>query len=85
MEHGLPTGDLVQGCFGNLFLKDLDDAMREAEVPYGRFVDDLRVFGNSRAQVDRHLRILEQHLHRKGLSLNSSKTEILEISSLAGC
>ena len=77
-HQGLPIGDGVEGYLANLFLKDVDDAMVRAAAPYGRYVDDIRLFGNSRQEVLRHLRILQEQLLRKGLNLNSSKTEIAE-------
>ena len=43
-----------------------------------RLVDDIRLFGNTRQEVHHHLRILQEQLLRKGLDLNSSKTEIAE-------
>lgn len=77
-HQGLPLGDGVEGYLANLYLKDVDDAMMMANACYGRYVDDMRLFGNSRAQVIRQLRILQEQLLHKGLNLNASKTEIAE-------
>jgi hypothetical protein len=52
--------------------------MIQANAAYGRYVDDMRLFGNSRQEVLQNLRILQEQLLRKGLNLNSSKTEIAE-------
>jgi hypothetical protein len=79
MTHqGLPIGDGVEGYLANLYLKDVDDAMVRAQARYGRYVDDIRLFGNSRQEIHQHLRILQVQLLGKGLNLNSSKTEIAE-------
>ncbi|HBA38587.1 MAG TPA: hypothetical protein DCZ05_02240 [Deltaproteobacteria bacterium] len=78
IHQGLPIGDGVEGYLANLYLRDVDDAMVRAEAVYGRYVDDIRLFGSSRQQVLYHLRILQEQLLRKGLNLNSSKTEIAE-------
>lgn len=77
-HQGLPIGDGVEGYLANLYLKDVDDAMVRVQAPYGRYVDDIRLFGNSRQEVLQNLRILQEQLLRKGLNLNSSKTEIAE-------
>jgi hypothetical protein len=80
-RQGLPIGDGVEGYLANLYLKDVDDAMVRVQAPYGRYVDDIRLFGNSRQEVLHHLRILQEQLLRKGLNLNSSKTEIADDES----
>jgi len=80
-RQGLPIGDGVEGYLANLYLKDVDDAMIHAQARYGRYVDDIRLFGNSRQEVLRHLRILQEQLLRKGLNLNSSKTQMAEDAS----
>lgn len=79
-HQGLPIGDGVEGYLANLYLKDVDDAMVHANAPYGRYVDDIRLFANSRQDVIRYLAILQEQLLRKGLNLNASKTEIAEDS-----
>jgi hypothetical protein len=77
-HQGLPIGDGVEGYLANLYLKDVDDAMVHVQAQYGRYVDDIRLFGNSRQEIHQHLRILQEQLLGKGLNLNSSKTEIAE-------
>ena len=78
IQQGLPIGDGVEGYLANIFLKDVDDAMTEAGASYGRYVDDIRLFGRTRREVLAKLRVLQEQLFRKGLNLNSAKTEIAE-------
>jgi hypothetical protein len=78
MKHGLPIGDGVEGYLANLYLKDLDDAMTSVHACYGRYVDDIRLFGSSRNEVFNHLRIIQETLLKLGLNLNASKTKIAE-------
>jgi hypothetical protein len=80
-HQGLPLGDGAEGYLANLYLKDVDDAMIQSGAHYGRYVDDIRIFGQTRSEVVRQLRILQEQLLRKGLNLNSSKTEIAENSA----
>ena len=78
MKQSLPIGDGVEGYLANLFLKDVDDAMSTVNASYGRYVDDIRLFGETRQDVMHKLRILQEQLLRKGLNMNSNKTEIAE-------
>ncbi len=78
IKQGLPIGDGVEGYLANLYLKDVDDAMTDAGACYGRYVDDIRLFGDSRLYVTNNLRILQEHLLKLGLNLNTSKTKIAE-------
>lgn len=80
VRHGLPIGDGVEGFLANIFLKESDDAMSRLGASYGRYNDDIRLFGNSRAEVLQHLRVLQETLLAKGLNLNASKTRIAENS-----
>jgi len=80
VRHGLPIGDGVEGFLANIFLKESDDAMSRLGASYGRYNDDIRLFGNSRADVLQHLRVLQEILLAKGLNLNASKTRIAENS-----
>lgn len=84
IHQGLPIGDGVEGYLANLYLRDVDDAMVQAQAVYGRYVDDMRLFGSSKQKVLLHLRILQEQLLRKGLNLNSSKTEIAEDNTSMG-
>ena len=78
IRQGLPIGDGVEGYLANICLKDVDDAMTEAGAAYGRYVDDIRLFGSTREEVLANLRVLQEQLFRKGLNLNTAKTEIAE-------
>jgi len=68
----------VEGFLANIYLKDVDDAMAGVSACYGRYVDDIRLFGPSRPDVLKHLEILQERLLRLGLNLNASKTTIAE-------
>ena len=79
MRQGLPIGNNTEGFFANVYLKEVDSSMSQLkEVQYGRYNDDMRIFGNDRNEVLKALRILQEHLLTKGLNLNTSKTELAE-------
>ena len=79
MRQGLPIGNNTEGFFANVYLKDVDSSMSQLiEVQYGRYNDDMRIFGNDRNEVLKALRVLQEHLLKKGLNLNTSKTKLAE-------
>ena len=79
MRQGLPIGNNTEGFFANIYLKDVDGSMSQLQgVQYGRYNDDMRIFGNDRNEVLKALRVLQEHLLKKGLNLNTSKTKLAE-------
>ena len=79
MRQGLPIGNNTEGFFANIYLKDVDSSMSQLPgVQYGRYNDDMRIFGNDRNEVLKALRVLQEHLLKKGLNLNTSKTKLAE-------
>jgi hypothetical protein len=79
LMQGLPIGNSTEGILANLFLKNKDDSMsRILDIEFGRYNDDMRIFGNDRNTVLSALLILQELLLSKGLNLNASKTQIAE-------
>lgn len=63
-RKGLPIGNLTSQFFANLYLAGLDQyAKRVCKIPlYLRYMDDLVIFGASRAEVDAHRGALSRWL-----------------------
>ena len=79
MRQGLPIGNNTEGFFANIYLKDVDGSMSQLRgVQFGRYNDDMRIFGNDRNVVLKAFRVLQEHLLKKGLNLNTSKTKLAE-------
>lgn len=79
IHQGLPIGSNTEGVLANLYLKHVDDAMlKMKDVQYGRYNDDIRIFAESRETGKEAMLVLQQHLLKKGLNLNASKTKIAE-------
>lgn len=75
---GLPQGPNASRVLGNFFLVPVDDAMRtDSAVGYFRFMDDIRITANSRADAIRALRRLERECRLRGLALSAQKTRLL--------
>jgi hypothetical protein len=78
-KQGLAIGNNTDGFLANLFLKDVDEVMSKIpNIEFGRYNDDMRIFGPDRKTVMESLLILQQYLLTKGLNLNSAKTRIAE-------
>lgn len=79
LRQGLPIGNNTEGFFANIYLMDIDEAMSQLpHVQFGRYADDMRIFGPGRAEVLDALNELQKLLLTKGLNLNSSKTQLAE-------
>ena len=78
MRQGLPIGNNSEGFFANIYLKDIDASMLSQGFEFGRYNDDMRIFGNDRNEVLEALLVLQKLLLQKGLNLNSSKTQLAE-------
>ena len=79
MQQGLPIGNNTEGFFANIYLQAVDASMSLLpDVQFGRYVDDIRIFGEDRNTVLEALRVLQELLLAKGLNLNSAKTQLAE-------
>lgn len=76
-DLGLPQGPNASRVLGNLYLLPVDVAMLGAGFTYYRYMDDFRIAGQSKAEVIRGMRRLEQECYQRGLTLSSAKTKLL--------
>lgn len=75
IRHGLPIGNNTEGFFANLYLLNVDSAMLSHGIQFGRYCDDMRLFGESREKVLKAIRVLQEMLLTKNLNLNAAKTK----------
>ncbi len=74
--HGITIGPLGNHVFANLLLNEIDHIMLSiAGIEYGRYVDDIRIFGNSKQKIKTALNTLQMKLYDIGLNLNGAKTQ----------
>lgn len=79
-SQGLPVGPIASIVLAEASLIDVDNFLLRQHVPYVRYVDDFRVFCNSRKQAIEVKHALAEYLfsvHR--LSLESAKSPITNI------
>lgn len=75
--RGIVTGPCCSPLLANYYLMDMDSRLNTFEgVNYGRYVDDIKLFGNDKQKLINAFKALQVELHSLGLSINSSKTKI---------
>ena len=52
--------------------------MQREGISYGRYNDDIRIFGNKKSEVLEALKIIQEEVLTLGLNLNSTKTKLHE-------
>lgn len=72
--RGLPQGPNASRALGNFYLATIDKAMLKADVNYWRYMDDVMIVGESKAEVMAGMRLFERETRRHGLIISSSKT-----------
>ena len=74
--QGIPVGPSASHLLAEAFLNDLDSYLRTLDLPFVRYVDDVRIFA-SKERLTRILADLTTILAvRHGLTMQSGKTEI---------
>jgi hypothetical protein len=74
-HKGVMAGTPIAPLLSNLYLRPLDIAYEEAQVPFVRYADDMVVFG-SESDVTRYREDIERRLADLGLGLNARKTRL---------
>lgn len=74
---GLPQGPNASRLLANFYMAPIDVVMDALpDVRYFRFMDDIRLVGQSRASVIAALQVLDGECRRRGLALSTKKTEL---------
>lgn len=77
---GIPQGPAPSYFFANLLLHDLDDLIINKGFKYYRYMDDIKIYWYNKEELNRALVLIDNYLKGKGLSLNSKKTSIEELT-----
>lgn len=79
---GIPVGPDTSLLLGELIMCEIDKSvqslMPQARTSAIRLMDDMEFFAQTRAEADEFLTMWDSLLHEYDLSLNPSKTEVLE-------
>jgi retron-type reverse transcriptase len=73
---GIPQGPATSFLIANIILDSMDRLAIKSGLNYYRFMDDIRIYGNSKQELLSCLVTLDRHLKAKSLCLNSKKTSI---------
>jgi Reverse transcriptase (RNA-dependent DNA polymerase) len=74
---GIPQGPNASRLLGNIYLFPVDRAMIGSRYNYFRYMDDIRIVGETRAEVTAGMRLFEKECRRRGLVVSPAKTELL--------
>jgi hypothetical protein len=80
-ERGIPQNRDTSSFLANVFLHPVDDTMQKAGFNYFRYMDDIRIVCKDKFEARKALKILIQELRKKGLNVNSKKTQILDYNN----
>jgi len=81
-SYGILQGLFPSDLFGNFYLSVVDNHLNIKGVPSIRYVDDLYVYYPTLTEAKKGLVDLCRTIRDEGLSLNESKTKIMEASAL---
>ena len=76
VSQGVPVGPAASMIFAEALMIDIDSFISQYGVRHTRYVDDIRIFGNSKAKISAALEALTTYLYRSHrLTLAADKTE----------
>jgi len=76
-RRGLPQGFSASDILGKLYLNAVDTSLSGAGLTHCRYVDDFRIFCRSKAEARNALVLFTQTIRRRGLVIQTAKTQIL--------
>jgi len=80
-SYGLPVGSNASRILAEASLIEVDKYLLSQRVDFCRFVDDYRIFAKDAATAHHWLALLVNRLSMEGLFINTSKTEIKDVSN----
>jgi retron-type reverse transcriptase len=77
-KRGIPQNRDASSFIANIFLHPVDDTMIKSGYNYFRYADDIRIVCKTKFEAKKALKYLILELRKKGLNVNSKKTQILD-------
>jgi hypothetical protein len=74
--RGIPQGQSPSDILAKLYLNNIDEKLKHMGYTHLRYVDDMRIFCPSLIEAKRVLVELSRFLRKRGLNLQSAKSEI---------
>lgn len=80
-KRGIPQNRDASSFLSNIFLNPVDDIMIKSGYKYFRYMDDIRIVCKNKFDGRKALKLLVKELRKKGLNVNSKKTQILDLNN----
>lgn len=80
-KRGIPQNRDASSFLSNIFLNPVDDIMLKSGYKYFRYMDDIRIVCKDKFEGRKALKLLVGELRKKGLNVNSKKTQILDLNN----
>lgn len=78
---GLPQGPNASRVLGNFYFVQVDEIMLDAGYTYYRYMDDVRILTQNKAEAVAGIRLFEQACRDRGLTPSSAKTKVLPVEA----
>lgn len=80
-NQGLPQNRDISSFLANIYMIPVDRKMIELDFDYYRYVDDIKIICKDKFHAREFLQIISCELRKYNLTLNGSKTKILELGT----
>lgn len=80
-NKGIPQGNSASDILAKLYLDNIDTGLKNAGYIHLRYVDDIRIFCKNSSEAKLALIELTRLLRKRGLNLQSSKTNMMNAST----
>lgn len=77
-DFGLPQGPSASSILADVYLYPVDREMKSNRITYIRYMDDIKIFTETKADLKRALKCLVKSLRDLKLNLNAKKTDIYD-------
>ncbi len=82
LHHSIPQGPISSAVLGEVYLLPIDIALAKKKIKYVRYVDDIKIMGNSKEEVLSGVIILERECKERGLIPQAKKYELTKAECL---
>ncbi|KIE18322.1 hypothetical protein DS62_11810, partial [Smithella sp. SC_K08D17] len=82
LHHGIPQGPISSSLIGEIYLLSLDQKLKSRGIKYVRYVDDIKIFGKTKEEVQQGIILLEHECKERGLIPQAKKYEIVNTKNV---
>jgi hypothetical protein len=80
--HGIPQGPNASDLIGEIYLLTIDVKLKKSGIKYVRYVDDIKIFGETKEEVQKGIILLERECKEMGLIPHAKKYEIINAKTV---